>query len=251
MQSVKSSLLNKYSNLLHAFSTKAIGHSQKPFSHKNLAYHVNDNAQDVLKNHLDYAKHLRYNYQNLVYMEQVHGDKIQLITQESDLNQIPTCDALITQEKDIPLMVMVADCVPILIYDPIQEAIAVVHAGRAGTFKQILKKTIKYIEARFDSHVKDLICVLGPSIHKCCYEVGEEIKDEAFVLSYDFAITQKNGSYYLDIIAILKHQLNEIGVPEEHIEVSPYCTSCNKELFFSYRAEKNTTGRFSGLLMLR
>lgn len=251
MQSVRSPLLSKYSDLLHAFSTKAGGYSLKPYAQNNLAFHVNDNPQTVHKNHTYYAKYLDYNLNNLVYMDQVHGDKILIIDKNTDLKKIPRCDAIITNQKDIPLMVMVADCIPILIYDPVKKVIATVHAGRAGVFLNILSKTIVMMKTSFQSQAHDLIVVLGPSIRSCCYEVGLEIKNEAERLNYSYAITQKNGSYYLDLLSIVKEQIKDIDVKDKNIDISPYCTSCNTNIFFSYRAEKETSGRFSGLLMLK
>jgi len=251
MRSIQSSLLSVHKNLLHAFSTKKNGNSEFPFSQNNLAYHVNDNPQTVLKNHLNYANYLNYDINRLVHMEQIHGDKIVIIDKTSDLSIIPQSDALITQEKNIPLMVMVADCIPILVYDPIQKAIAVIHAGRAGVFNKILIKTLKLMKRQFNTQVENTNIVLGPSIRSCCYQVGEEIKKEAESLNYTYAVKTNDNTISLDLIIIIKEQLRELGIPIKNIEVSPYCTSCNKDLFFSYRAENNNTGRFSGLLMLK
>jgi len=251
MQSIRSSLLSPYANLLHAFSTKAKGFSSRPFSQNNLAYHVMDNPQTVKKNHLHYSQYLDYDINKLVYMNQVHGDDVKIINKDSDLSLIPKCDALITQEKNIPLMVMVADCIPVLIYDPIENVISVVHAGRAGIFNKIIPKTIKTMQEHFNTNPSELIIVLGPSIRQCCYEVGSEVNDEAKNLEYSEALHKQGESYYLDLIAIAKKQLEEIGVNQNNIEISAYCTSCHHELFYSYRAEQNNTGRFSGLIMLK
>jgi len=251
MRSIQSHLLTPFTQLTHAFSTKENGYSLKPFSQNNLAYHVHDNSDLVLKNHKNYAKYLDYDVSKLVHMEQVHGSTITLIDKTTDLTKIPKCDALITKEKNIPLMVMVADCIPILVYDPKAEVIAVVHAGRAGVFNQILIKTIKKMETEFNTDSKNLRIVLGPSIRQCCYEVGKEIKDETKELNYSYAIKEKNKTYYLDLVSIIKHDLKALAIEEENIETIDYCTSCNKDIFFSYRAEKNNTGRFSGLLMLK
>jgi len=252
MRSVQSSLLSLHKNIIHAFSTKQNGNSNFPFAQNNLAYHVNDDPKIVYKNHQNYAKYLNYDIQKLIYMQQIHSDKIMIIDKSSDLASIPQCDALITQEKNIPLMVMVADCVPILIYDPIHKVIAVVHAGRAGTFKKILEKTLNLMKNKYDTEAEDIEIVLGPSIRQCCYEVGDEIIKEATRLNYDSAIKYTDDKKMsLDLIHILKEQLKHLGTPIEQVEISPYCTSCNKELFFSYRAEHNNTGRFSGLIMLK
>jgi len=251
MRSLQSTLLTPYKNIIHAFSTRDNGYSLKPFLQNNLAFHVNDNPDLVLKNHQNYANYLHYDINKLVYMEQVHGATIKIIDKETDLSNTPKCDALITQEKDIPLMVMVADCIPILLFDPVQEVIAVVHAGRAGVFNNILINTIDEMKNKCKTNVKDLLVILGPSIRECCYEVGEEIKVEAQKLNFGYSIKEKDGSYYLDLIRIIKQELQKINIKNKNIEISKYCTSCNNKTFFSYRADKNTTGRFSGLLMLK
>ena len=251
MRSVQSPLLTPFPHLKHAFSTKENGYSLKPFAHNNLAYHVNDDPKLVFKNHQNYAHYLDYDFNKLVHMQQVHGTSVIIIDKNTNLKEVPTCDALITQVKNIPLMVMVADCIPILIYDPSKEVIAVVHAGRAGTFNKILPHTINKMHNNFGTDSKNLIIVLGPSIRACCYEVGKEIKEEAKGLNHTYAIMEREQSYYLDLVSIIKKQLLELGVKNKNIDISPYCTSCNNDIFFSYRADSNTTGRFSGLLMLK
>jgi len=251
MRALKSSLLSVHKNLVHAFSTKENGNSKAPFSQNNLAYHVNDNSQTVYKNHLNYANYLNYDINRLVHMNQVHGNKVIIIDKQSDLNSIPQCDALITQETDIPLMVMVADCIPILVYDPIQKVIAVIHAGRAGVFNKIIVETINIMSKNFKTKARDLNIVLGPSIRSCCYEVGEEVKRQAYKLDYNYAIKSNKSSLTLDLISIIQKQLTELNTDRTKIEIFPYCTSCRTDLFFSYRAENNLTGRFSGLLLLK
>jgi len=251
MRSIQSPLLTPFQHLTHAFSTKENGFSIKPFSQNNLAYHVNDNFDLVLKNHQHYAQYMKYDLTKLVHMNQVHSNNVHIIDKKSNLTKIPTCDALITQEKNIPLMVMVADCIPILVYDPIQEVIAVVHAGRAGVFNEIIVKTINTMQDTFGTNTNDLRIVLGPSIRACCYEVGHEIKEEAARLNYQYSIKESKGIYYLDLISIVSKQLQNLEVQNKNIDVSHYCTSCNNNIFFSYRADSNITGRFSGLLMLK
>lgn len=251
MKSIKSPLLSTYNNLLHAFSTKEGGYSQPPYLGNNLAYHVDDDKNTVQKNHTFFSKELGYPEQRLVRMDQIHGDSIAIINKDSDISQIPICDALITNMKETPLMVMVADCIPVLIYDPLKEAIAAVHAGRAGVFSDIVPKTVKKLQTAFNSQPKDLIIVLGPSIHACCYEVGPDIKDESIRLGFAYAIKEKNKRFYLDLHSIVINQLRSLEIRQEQIDISPYCTSCDNALFYSYRAEKNKCGRFCGLIMLK
>ncbi len=250
MRSIQSHLFKSQKNILHAFTTKEGGVSQAPYTGNNLAYHVQDKLQNVQKNHFELAKFLDYPLSKLVHMNQVHGNTIINITKEYNPQNRPQCDALITDQVDIPLMVMVADCIPILLYDPVRKVIAAVHAGRAGIFNKILPKTIQKMQNDYLCDSKNILVSLGPSIHSCCYEVGEEIKKEAEVLAYGFAIKKNKNNYFLDLISIAKQQLLEINIMQENIEISPYCTSCNTQLFYSFRAEKQC-GRFAGIIMLK
>lgn len=143
---------------------------------------------------------------------------------------------------------MVADCSPIVFYDPIQEVIAVAHSGRAGTFANITKNVIEKFTDLYDSNIEDIEVKIGPAIGECCYEVGFEIVEEANKLGLNYAITQKEDSYYLDIPSILTHQLKELGVTD--FQISHECTSCDTDKYYSYRAE-GETGRFCAVVELR
>lgn len=232
--------LTSFTNLTHAFTTKQIG---------NLAFHVGDDKLSVEKNHENLAQILNYEKRALVHMKQIHSDII-VSADEYSFENPPTCDALITNKQNTPLMVMVADCSAVLFYDDMQKVIAVAHAGRAGTFKNIVKTVIERMSLEFGSDPKDIIVSIGASIGVCCYEVGSEIYDEAKTLELQYAMQKRDGSFYLDVNKILKKQLLSCGVDEENIEILDVCTSCNTHSFFSYRAEKET-GRFAGVLIMK
>lgn len=217
----------------------------------NLAYHVNDTKEDVDSNQNELAQALGYSIEDLVHMNQVHGDQISLVDTSNANSEIPICDALITQEKNRALMVMVADCIPVLAYDPVQKVIAAIHAGRAGIFSEIIPKSIEKMKNRYGSKTEDILVNLGPSIHQCCYEVGAEIKDEAHNAGYDYAIQTDGSKYFLDLLSIADRQLQASGIIKKHIEASNQCTACNTDIFYSYRAEKNNCGRFAGIIMLK
>ncbi len=248
MKTLTSKLLSAHTNVLHAFTTRS--HKTSKYGN-NLAYHVNDDPIHVDENHKRLAAHLHYPLERLVHMNQVHGDKCVIINERHDYQEIKTCDALITQQKGIPLMVMVADCNPILMYDPIQGVIAAVHAGRAGIFSNILSKTIKKMHEAYGSDPKDMIVSIGPSIHQCCYQVGNEVNNEAHTFGFDYAIQTNERGYYLDLVAIAHRQLKEVGVEKKNIETSTFCTACHTDIFYSYRAENNQCGRFAGVIMLK
>ena len=240
MKFYQSKLLNSFANLTHCFTTKQNG---------NLAFHVNDNPENVLQNHQELAQKLEYDLETLVHMKQIHSNRVKITTQEDNFQNPPTCDALITDKKGTPLMVMVADCSPILLYDPKKQVIAVAHAGRAGAFENIVKNVIESFVNDFDSDPENILASVGPAICQECYEVGKEIAQEAQKKHLEYAIEEKHDNYYLDIRAILKKQLRESGLRENHIEISPHCSKCDAR-FYSYREEKKC-GRFAGVIMLR
>lgn len=215
------------------------------FSNKsdgNLAFHVDDDIKNVEKNRENLAKKYSYKNENLLYMNQIHSDNIVIVDEKSP-KLIDSCDAIITNRKNLPLMVMVADCIPIILFDEKKGVIAAIHAGRNSTFMQITKKTAKLFIEKFNSSPKDIKAILGPSIQKCCYEVSIEmakIVEKSF--GKDF-VKERN----IDLQGINKAQLNSLGV--EDIKVSHICTKCCGFDYFSYREDKKC-GRFAAVIMI-
>lgn len=237
----QSNLLNQFKELSSAFTTQGNG---------NFAYHVNDNPLIVDNNHSILAKKLNYDKRTLVHMKQIHSNIVHVVTDEDDFNNPPTCDALITNKLDTPLMVMVADCSPILFYEADKKVIAVAHAGRQGAFKNIVKNTINSFINNFSCNTKELYVEIGASIGKCCYEVGNEIYEEAKQLNLEYAIEQRDNSFYLDISKILYTQLLDNGIKKNNIYISDECTCCKNKKYYSYRANPKV-GRFSGIIILK
>jgi len=239
MQFHHSKLLKKFPNLIAGFTTKDEG---------NLAFHVEDSELNVMKNHKLLANRLSYDYMQLVHMKQIHTKDVVKISSEENFTTPPTCDALITNEKNKPLMVMVADCAPILLFDPECEVIAAVHAGRAGAFANILGATIERLRKEYGSKPKNILALFGPMIGVCCYEVGAEIFSQAQELHLEYAIEKRGGHFFLDIQKILQKQSFESGILEKNCEFLNICTSCSTQSYYSYRAE-GKTGRFAGVIM--
>jgi len=146
-------------------------------------------------------------------------------------------------------MVMVADCIPILFFDKKKKVISAIHAGRAGAFKNIIAQTLTMMQKTYKSSTEDIIISIGPHIHHCCYEVGEEIVNEAIALSLDKFIIEKDKGFFLDMQSLILEQLHVLGVHKENIEIVNECTACNVHRYFSYRKE-GKTGRFCGVIML-
>lgn len=227
-------------NILAGFTNRHDGLSKIPYDSLNLAFHVGDNKSNVQKNRNILIEKFKMN--KLAWMNQVHATNIQVVERGGEV--IKT-DGLITSKINLTLMVMVADCIPILFYDPAQKVIAAAHSGREGSFDNIPGKMIFKMISKFKSDPKDIIVSMGPSIQKKCYEVSQEIASDfkekwgkQFILNKQF----------LDLPNLNKNQLIEAGVVEENITIDNTCTHCNKD-YFSYRRDK-MTGRFAGVIMM-
>ena len=208
----------------------------------NLSYLVDDLKQNVDKNRQTVANIMEYKNEDLVYMNQVHGNNVQIV----DINSpklIENCDGLITKEKELPLMVMVADCIPILFFDEIQGVIAAVHAGRNSTFLKIAQITANKMINELGCNVNNIKVIFGPSIQSCCYEVSDEL---LAIVKTSFGEKYCIGKN-IDLQGINIMLLEEVGI--RHINVSNICTKCSNEPYFSFRKSPKT-GRFSGVISL-
>lgn len=251
MKILSSSFLSPFANVTAAFTTRHGGVTKAPYESANLAFHVGDNSEDVLKNHELLAGNLGYDRSRLVHMRQIHSDRIVVADETFNFDTPPECDALITNQLNMPLMVMSADCTGILIYDPLRHTCAAVHAGRAGALGEILPKTIREMEQQFGSLRENLHIIMGPSIHGCCYEINETIAQETTAKGYSSALRRIDNHVFLDVNTILLQQLKALSIEPSQIEVIEHCTSCESDEYFSYRADRQKTGRIAGLIMLR
>lgn len=210
----------------------------------NIAYHVNDDKSNVDKNREALKSKYKVDVNRLIFMNQTHGSKVEIVTQNSK-HCINDCDALVTNEKNLPLMVMVADCIPILMYDEKQKVIAAIHAGRNSTFLKIAQKTALIMMEKFNCKAENLKVNLGPSIQKCCYEVSNELED---IVKNSFGDKFTNNRL-IDLQGINNKQLIQIGLKEENINISKICTKCSNEDYFSFRLNKHC-GRFAGIITI-
>ena len=249
MKTIESTLLSAFTDISACFTTRLGGVSKIPYSNANLAFHVGDDPKSVLENHDLLAHKIGYDRKSLIHMRQIHSDRITIIDETYTFDTPPECDALITDLLNIPLMVMSADCTPILLYDPVHKAIGAVHAGRAGALGEIVPKTIQAMRENFGSSPDEIHAVLGPSISGCCYEINSAIAEETASKGYPESLRYENEKIFLDVNTILIAQLNRLRM--KNVEVIDVCTSCQNELYFSYRADLQHTGRIAGVIMLR
>ena len=190
-------------------------------------------------------KNCQVDIPQVFWRKQIHGDDV-LVVQGgvSSSKNCPDADAYITNEKNLPIAIRTADCVPVFIFDPRQWAIGLVHAGWKGTYKLILPKTVQQLEEKFNSKPSDLKIVLGPSIRVCCYQVGEEFRDH-----FPLQVKDRDGFLYADITGANRDQLLKAGVLQENIFDSGLCSCCNRN-YFSFRRDGVKAGRMISVMML-
>jgi len=210
---------------------------------ENLAYHVTQNKTQVHNARKALSNKHNFDINNLKYMNQIHGNDVQIVSKDTNLYE---CDAIVTNLKNTPLMVMVADCIPIIFYDETSSVIAVAHAGRNGTFLNISSNVINSMCENFSCEAKNIKVELGASIQKCCYEVSQ---DMANIVKQNFG-TNFVQNRNIDLQGINKMQLINCGIKEQNITISNICTKCSNEPYFSYRKD-SSCGRFAGIIMLK
>lgn len=245
--------------VIHGVSTRFNGVSKNVFDSLNLALHNGDDSKAVCENRVKFCNGLGVDAKKIVTTQQVHGDAI-LRIDTSYLGRgaidyedaIQETDGLITNLPNVPLMMFFADCVPILILDPIKKAIGICHAGWKGTVKKIAQKTVMAMADAFGSNPEDCLIGIGPSIGKCCFEVDEPVYKE-FKLAFPTLDCKEisHDKWKIDLWQANRLQLESIGVKPANIEESKICTKCNAELFFSYRADGGKTGRIAAVIQLK
>lgn len=235
----QSSLLKDQSPLKHAFSSRKGGVSPAPFESLNLGPDVGDDAENVPENRRRFLQILDAGVDRLAMGEQVHGNHVEIVSQPG---LYPATDGLITARRGIVLAVKIADCVPLLFFDPVKTVLAVVHAGWRGVIYGIIPAAVQSMIDEFFVRPENLLCAIGPSIRSCCYEIQRDVADRFD----DDAIIRRGGKLFLDLIHVIKKQLELLGLKSDNVDISEYCTHCQGELFFSYRRD----GIHSGRMML-
>lgn len=223
----------------------------------NLALHVGDDVEKVLRNRQAFAEAIGVDAKGFTTCQQVHGSKVTLVSEElvasgavDFANTISETDALITNLPNVPLLLFYADCVPVLFADLKSGAIGLAHAGWRGTVAAIGVKTLAAMGEAFGTKPEDVLVAIGPSIGACCYEVDDFVRDQAQGYEEFFA-SKGDGKYQLDLWGMNSKQLMDAGVPAENIVLAVVCTNDNKELFCSYRAEQGKTGRMGVCLCIK
>jgi YfiH family protein len=240
----------------HAVFSRQGGISPAPYNTLNLSLSVPDDDENVFANRsLAYATHGRSN-DMLVHAHLVHGAEVAVVSRRDYGQYVGPVDGLVTDEPGCGLTMNYADCAPILLYDPDNQAIGLGHAGWQGVVKDLPGAMVRVMRREYGTDPAKLLAGVGPCIGSCCYEVGEPVisavagsfKEPGSLLLSPGGTGQASDRRYFDLPEANRRRLAAEGV--RHIEMSDLCTACRIDLFFSHRAERGQTGRFGALLTL-
>lgn len=172
---------------------------------------------------------------SIMTLKQIHSNKVFVVQKEGPLSE--EGDALISRQPGLSVGVRTADCVPLLVYDPVNRTIAAIHAGWKGLISGVIEETLKIFRNSFKSDFANLQVVLGPALCPGCFEIGPEVADQ-FRKKFGDKLAVSPGEADRSFVDLRKGccvVLEELGVPANSIEVLPHCTACEPELFYSYR----------------
>ena len=283
LQVVESHALGKLAWLAHGFSTRPGGESVIEGKRVlNLGFTDWDTRERVAAHRAKFAAALSASEMPPITLRQFHSDVVYVAdapTAEGSTFEAPRADAAATRTEGLLLGVQTADCVPILLADTRHRVVAAIHAGWRGTLARIAVKTLGRMRMEFGTRSRDVVAALGPSIGRCCYEVGSDVA-RSFAAQFPNAAEWFDGPFeqlaygedplwlpwltmmppghvpppprvQLDLRACNRWQLIDAGVPEKQIDVSDLCTACRTELLFSYRREGAKTGRMMAVIGVR
>lgn len=237
----------------HGIFTRHGGTSPEPWATLNLGGTVGDDVQAVRRNHEMIYEILDIAGKQACTTWQVHGaDVIVAHGSIQGRKWLARADGVITNKKDVPLVMRYADCVPLLFYDPQKEALGLAHAGWRGTVQGMGANMVKAMQQAYGSRPQDIRVVIGPSISLEKFQVGEEVVESVQnhfgTLDGLMRRDPDDGTAYIDLWEANRRDLANAGV--DNIEISGICTYQNTQDFYSHRAEKGKTGRFGVVMSL-
>ena len=251
----------------HGFSTKNGGVSEGIYASLNLGMNRGDDKNKVIKNWDLFLDASGIKTHEFVCGNQVHGNNVHIAT-KADLRpaygpgQLIEADGYVTKEKNVPLSVFTADCVPVLLEDSVHEVIGSVHSGWRSTVADIEGVAIKKMLS-LGASCDDIHIAIGPSIDKCCFEVGNEVieavnaligSDETSKLASKRHISDSEpGSvdkYMLDLRGVVKTRFMQLGIPEDNIEYVGGCTMCNPHKYYSHRYTNGNRGSLACIISM-
>lgn len=188
---------------------------------------------------------LLLNAPQILFPHQMHGDNHFFLTSKATFKDpAPEADILLAQASPWGAGILVADCVPVILFDPQKRCFALAHVGWRGALLNAHQKAVRLIQEHFKTNSEQLLVGLGPSIRACCFEVGKEVAEQ-FLTVDPKSVTHRNKRFFVDLVGFIWRDLCTMGVSPKNIEIAPWCTSCNQDLFYSFRREKEKADRMA------
>lgn len=256
---LSSSLLSNAGGIAHGFSTRLGGVSSAPFDSLDLGYNRGDDPACVAENYRRFCAAIGADHTRVVKSRQIHTDNIRIVTVD-DLG-VELCepapyeaDGLVTNVPGLCLTVFTADCVPVLLYDPVARCVAAIHSGWRSTAMAIVPKAVQVMAEHFGSQPKHILAAIGPAIGGCCFQTRNEVPDAMLETYGDMAapFIHPDGAdhFKVDLRGIIAKSLRNVGLPGDHIDISDHCTACRPDLYWCHRLIGNARGSMAAMIQL-
>jgi len=259
--------MSQCEQLTTGFTTRMGGYSDTPYASFNIGLHVNDKVDSVVRNRQLLTDSIGWEFDSWTNAEQIHGNVVVKVSAEDRgrgrltmSDAIQGADGMITNEPNILLTSFYADCVPLLFWDPVNEAIGLAHAGWKGTASAIAKEMVEAMKIQFGTVADQLMVAIGPSIDQCCYEVDHYVIEQFEALWSRLELQEDSIDKVIKPISAQKAHINlkeinrqimiKAGILPTNIELSNLCTGCRTDMFFSHRMENGLTGRMASWIGL-
>lgn len=244
--------------VVHGFSTRHGGVSQGYLSSLNLGTHRGDVPESVVENYRIFGQAVGFRPEDTVFTRQHHTDLIRKVGaanrgQGLFCEQTEVCDGHITNEKHVALVTFSADCTPILLFDPVNRAIAAVHSGWRGTAQGIAQKAVEAMSREYGCIPANIRAAIGPSIGQCCFETDWDVPEAMLAALGEDArpfIEKRGAKYFVDNKGLCRLWLLRAGLQSGNIDVSTDCTKCQPDRFWSHRVTGGERGSLAGVIML-
>lgn len=252
----------KFSFLRHAFSTRIGGISTGEYSSMNLGFSTGDLAKNVFRNFEIFCHNVGLDKTMLVIPEQTHSKNVKIVDMSDTVGdeliskRVKNTDGLITNVPGVVLTTFHADCNSLFFVDPATKTIGLAHAGWRGTVAKIAEVMVNSFVQNFGSRPENIICLMGPAIQECCFEVRDDVlpmfnnMNLPNVQSFIRKSSHKTDAYKIDLFGINRQILLSLGILEKNIAMSDLCTKCNPNLFYSHRISGKKRGTMAAFMCL-
>ncbi len=240
------SVFDPFPDLICVFSTRLGGSSTGIYAGQNLGLRTGDDVVTVSENRRRFWQALGISEARVAFTDQIHSAEVLTVDKPGIY---PRSDALISPCDGLFLTIQTADCLPIFIFDPVKRFVAAIHAGWRGAIAGIVQNTLKMITGLHGLNPKNFFAAIGPGLQKECFEIRPDVSR---YFSSQYLLPHADpGKSYLDLSRYIHDLLTKGGIPEEQIEDRKICTMCDHETYYSYRRDREKSGRMMGVIGMR